>query len=92
MESNAFKVESEAGLPEKTIRRHTDRHRVLTENVDGINVAQISPVADIEPLIANFCIRMARLVELLRKTLVIYLAYDFQYRLSVTGRGIQGSS
>jgi hypothetical protein len=91
LESNAFKVESEAGLPEKTIRS-TVRHRVLTENVDGINVAQISPVADIEPLIANFCIRMARLVELLRKTLVIYRAYDFQYRLSVTGRGIQGSS
>jgi hypothetical protein len=39
--------------------RYTVRHRVLTGCVDGTNAAQISPVADIEPLIADFCIRMA---------------------------------
>jgi len=76
LESIVSKVESEAGLPEKTISRRTVRHRVLTGNVDGTNAAQISPVADIEPLIADFCIRMARLGEPLTKSLVINLAND----------------
>jgi hypothetical protein len=64
LESIVSKVEIEAGLPEKTISRHTVRHRVLTGYVDGTNEAQISPVADIEPLIADFCIRMANWVRL----------------------------
>ncbi len=76
LESIVSKVEIEAGLPEKTISRRTVRHRVLTGKVDGTNAAQISPVADIEPLIAYFCIRMARLGEPLSKTLVINLAND----------------
>jgi hypothetical protein len=57
-----------------SISRQTVCHRVLTGNVDGTNAVQISPVADIEPLIADFCIGRARLGEPLSKTLVINLA------------------
>ncbi len=54
LESIVSKVEIEAGLLEKTISRCTVRHRVITGKVDGTNTAQISLVADIEPLIADF--------------------------------------
>ena len=63
-------------MPPNTISWRTVRHRILSGNIDGKNVTQISPVADIEPLIANFCIRMARLGEPLSKTIVINLAND----------------
>jgi len=76
LERIVSKVESEAGLEANTINRRTVRHRVLSGNVQGINTTQMSPVADIEPLIAEFCIRMARLGEPLSKTLVINLAND----------------
>jgi hypothetical protein len=76
LERIVSKVESEAGLEANTINRRTVRHRVLSGNVQGINTTQMSPVADIEPLMAEFCIRMARLGEPLSKTLVINLAND----------------
>jgi hypothetical protein len=44
--------------------------------MDGKNAMQISPIADIKPLIADFCIRITRLGEPLSKTTVINFSND----------------
>ncbi len=81
LKSIVSKAKSDAGLAPSTISQSTVSHSILSGNVDGRKIMQISPVADIEPLIADFFIRIARLGELLSKTLVINLANDL---ISVT--------
>jgi hypothetical protein len=55
-------VETEAGLSKNSISLETVRSRIKRGNLDAIRTYSLSPIADLEPLIVVFCIRLAKLV------------------------------
>jgi hypothetical protein len=69
-------VETEAGLSANTISLDTIRSRIKRGNAKGINCYAISPIADLEPLIVEFCIRLAKIGNPLTKKTVTLLAND----------------
>ncbi len=70
-------VETEAGLSKNNISLETVRSRIKRGNLDATKTYSISPIADLEPLIVEFCIRLAKIGDPLTKKTVIQLANSF---------------
>jgi hypothetical protein len=68
--------EEKFGLPQNYISLHTIRSRVSRGNLEAINLQQMSPISAVEPIICEFCIRLAKMGKPLTKTTVIELAND----------------
>ena len=66
--------EEKNGLEVNSISFETVRSRVRRGNILGYNPQQSSPMHDIEPLIFEFCVRLAKMGKPLTKTTVIELA------------------
>jgi phosphate starvation-inducible protein PhoH len=66
--------EEKNGLEVNSISFETVRSRVKRGNILGYNPQQLSPMHDIEPLIFEFCVRLAKMGKPLTKTTVIELA------------------
>jgi hypothetical protein len=81
-------VETEAGLSKNSISLETVRSRIKRGNLDATKTYSISPIADLEPLIVEFCIRLAKIGDPLTKKTVIQLANslvvdnDYQSRIN----------
>ena len=69
-------VENEAGLSENSISVNTIRSRIKRGNVEGKNSYSLSPITELEPLIVEFCIRLAKIGDPLTRKTVIQLAND----------------
>lgn len=67
-------VEEKYGVAKGTVNIHTVRSRVRRNNTTGIGKNNVSPVAEIEPIIVDFCIKLARMGAGLRKEQVCSLA------------------
>ena len=67
-------VETDFSLDPGTIKHKTVSKRAECQSSTGMN--NMSPLAEIEPLIVQFCIAMARLGEPLTRTTVVALAND----------------
>jgi hypothetical protein len=64
------------GLSLNSISADTIRSRIKRGNLGAENKNQISPLHDVEPLILEFCIRLAKMGRPLTKTTVLELAND----------------
>jgi len=65
-------VEKEHSLPQGSIKEDTIRRRVHRESVTGHN--NISPIASLEPVIKEYCIRLAHIGQPITKDQVISIA------------------
>lgn len=70
------RTEKKYNLDRKSINRHTVKTRVTKGNVSGLAAQKISPVADLEPGIVEWCIELARMGAALTKDQVIGLANE----------------
>jgi hypothetical protein len=68
--------EEKMGLSLNTISTDTVRSRIKRGNLSAHNKNQLSPLHHVEPLILEFCIRLAKMGSPLTKTTVIELAND----------------
>jgi hypothetical protein len=68
--------EEKMGLSLNSISADTIRSRIKRGNLGAENKNQISPLHDVEPLILEFCIRLAKMGRPLTKTTVLELAND----------------
>ena len=68
--------EEKMGLSLNTISIETVRSRIKRGNLSAHNKNQVSPLHDVEPLILEFCIRLAKMGTPLTKTTVLELAND----------------
>ncbi len=81
-------VETEAGLSKNSISLETVRSRIKRGNPGAIRTCSLSPIAGLEPLIVEFCIRLAKIGDPLTKKTVIQLANslvvdnDYQSRIN----------
>jgi hypothetical protein len=60
-------IESSAGLKPRTIMEETVISRVKRLNIEGISHQRISPLHEVEPLLVEWLIRLARMGEALTK-------------------------
>jgi hypothetical protein len=65
-----------AGLSVNSISLDTIRSRVKRGNPTAISESRLSPISELEPIISEFCIRLAKMGRPLTKTTVIELAND----------------
>ena len=65
-----------ANLPINVISQETILSRIKRRNPEAINFQQVSPIHELEPMIAEFCIRLARMGHPLTRETVIALAND----------------
>jgi hypothetical protein len=70
------KIEQERGIANDTINLESIRTRVTRSNVTGKGIGSVSPLHAIEPIIVQYCIRLARIGSALNKDQVIMLAED----------------
>jgi hypothetical protein len=70
------KIEQERGIANNTINLESIRTRVTRCNVTGEGTGSVSPLQDIEKIIVQYCIRLARIGSALNKEQVIMLAED----------------
>lgn len=63
-------------LTPSRLKKRTIINRVQRENVSGVKESTISPMTEIEPIIAEYCVRLGRMREPLDKDGVIQLAKD----------------
>jgi hypothetical protein len=81
-------LETEAGLSKNSISLETVRSRIKRGNPDAKKTYSIFPISDLEPLIVEFCIRLAEIGDPLTKRTVIQLANslvvdnDYQSRIN----------
>ena len=68
--------EEKAGLSVNSISLDTIRSRVKRGNPTAISESRLSPISELEPIISEFCIRLAKMGRPLTKTTVIELAND----------------
>jgi hypothetical protein len=66
-----------AGLSANTISLDTIRSRIKRGNPKGPNSYAISPTTELEPLIVEFCIRLAKIGNPHRKTRIPIFAFRF---------------
>jgi hypothetical protein len=69
-------IETERGIKKGTIPIATIRSRVMRNNVTGKGPASISPLHEVEPLIVDYCIKLARMGSALLRDQVMTLAED----------------
>ena len=66
--------EIKAGLESNNISLDTIRSRVKRGNLEAFNPTEVSPVACLEPILCDICIRLGKMGRPLTKTTVIELA------------------
>jgi hypothetical protein len=64
----------DAGLPTNSISLDTIRSRIKRNNVTGYNPCETPLIAEVEPIICDFCIRLGKLGQPLTKSTVIEFA------------------
>lgn len=69
-------VESEFGIPPFMLKLDTVKSRHKRGNATGKGKAHVSPVASMEPVLLDFCIKLARMGQPLDKEQVVTLAND----------------
>lgn len=67
-------VEEEYGLPAGTLDSNTIRQRVDRNNLSGQSESRTSPLLEIEPVLVEYCIRLARIGQPLTKDQLTGLA------------------
>jgi hypothetical protein len=70
------KETKKADLPINFISQETILSWIKRGNPEAINFQQLSPVHELEPIIAEFCIRLAQIGHPLTRETVIKLAND----------------
>jgi hypothetical protein len=75
--------EEKAGLAVNTVALKTVRSRIKGGNLTAYNKNQQSPITDIEPIIAEFCIHVGKMGSSVTKTTVIELANYIICRLEI---------
>jgi hypothetical protein len=78
-----LQMESERGLPPNTIPLNTIRNRILRNNVHADVELSLSPLKNVEPILVEYCIRLARIGNALNKDQVISLAEDVIHGTSI---------
>jgi hypothetical protein len=76
-------IENERGLPPNTIPLSTIRNRILRNNVNADVESSLSPLKNVEPIIVEYCVRLARIGNALNKDQVISLAEDVIHGTSI---------
>jgi hypothetical protein len=66
----------ELGLPEGIIKRQTVLSRLQRNNLNGIAHQKVLPLSAMEPLLVEWCIKMAKIGQALTKENVIGLATE----------------
>ena len=61
MESVIKETEIEFGLVSGTIRKSTIKQRVERNNLTGVAHQRLSPLSEVEPIIVDYCIRLANM-------------------------------
>jgi hypothetical protein len=69
-------IEMERGIPDNTIPVKTIRNRVLRNNVTACKKSSLSPLMNVEKIIVEYCVRLARIGNALNKDQVMSLAED----------------
>jgi hypothetical protein len=69
-------AETKYNISHGTISKRTIRNRVIQNYVTGISMSRISPLADVEPVIIQYCLRLATMGAALSKDQVMSLATD----------------
>lgn len=67
-------VEDESNLPHGSLKIGTIRCRILRNNLSGYKPQSTSPLHEIEPLLVQYCLKLARIKQPLTKDRVISLA------------------
>jgi hypothetical protein len=67
-------VEAENNLPIDTIKKKTVLSRIQARNHEGICHQKVSPIKEIEPMILDWCIRLAKMGQALTRDQVVGLA------------------
>lgn len=70
------RIEKEYNLPQGTVREETIRSRFKRRNTTGKGKTHVSPIAPIEPIIVDFCVKLARMGSPLDRDQVISLTND----------------
>jgi hypothetical protein len=81
-------VEIEAGLSKNSNSLETVRSRIKRGKPDAIKTYLIFPIADLELLIVEFCIRLAKIGDPLTKRPVIQLTNSLKLTMTIIVRSI----
>jgi hypothetical protein len=66
-------VEADNELPANTIKKKTVLSRIQSRNLDGTCWQKVSPINDVEPLVADWCIKLAKMGKALTRDQVVGL-------------------